>query len=236
VGSGANLYPSAAMAAFVRPGGVITRLVYRENLPEVAYNTVMYDPGGDGVYRARDRYGIPQEIDTRAIWRNWEPVVRAAGAEHYPEHAERFRDADLQALDRSVVVVGDLFALGEDQRAQAAVEFYAGDSFSSDPEQAFAFRSKVIDAVLPGGVVVFGNVLNLPVAKGRGAGHGYQAGDGTLFPNIAYDRGRWDAFLSAHPRVESHTVAEFRGDDQFSAGEEGLGLVVIKLKDAPDGS
>ncbi|MCO5988631.1 hypothetical protein NE235_21220 [Actinoallomurus spadix] len=230
VGSGSNLYPAAAMSAFLRPGGHITRLVYEGNSQEIAYNEVMYDFEGDGIYHGEDRYGIPQEIDTRAIWQNWRPIFKEGGAQYFPDHPANFEDADLKALRRSVVVPGDIFTLPETMRADAAVEFFAGDSMSTDPDVAFAFRSKIIDAVRPGGVVVIGNVLNLPKSKGSGAGEGYTAGEGTLFPNTAYDRARWERFLDDHPRVESYQIFETRGDQQFSAGEEGLGLVVIKLK------
>jgi hypothetical protein len=230
VASGANLAPSAAMVGFLHPEGRITRLVYEGNPHEIAYNKVMYDFDGDGVYRGADRYGIPEEIDTRRIWRPWAPVFKSAGAEYFPDHVERFEDVDIHALGRSDVVVGNVFDIPEDLRADVGVEFYGGDSFSPKLADMFAFRSAVIDAVRPGGVVVFGNVLNLPQVKGGEAGQGYAAGEGTIFPNTAYYREKFEEFLNDHPRVESFTIVEIRGDEQFSAGEEGIGLIVIKLR------
>jgi hypothetical protein len=229
IASGVNLAPSAAVVGFLRPDGRITRLVHERNRQEIAYNEVMYDFDGDGIYRTADRYGIPQEIDARGIWRPWAPIFESAGSKYYPEHIENFADADIQALQRSEVVVGDVFHLPEGQRADVGIEFYSGDSFSTKLTDMFAFRAAVIDAVRPGRVVVIGNVLNNPRVKGGEAGQGYAAGEGTHFPNTAYYREKFEEFLNDHPRVESFTIFESRGDQQFSAGEDGLGLIVIKL-------
>jgi hypothetical protein len=232
IGSGANLYPAAAVVPFLAPGGRVTRLVYENNLQEIEWNKVMLDLDGDGICRGVDRDGVPQELDTRGIWRPWESVFRGHGAEYFPDRAEQFVDADIKALERSEAVTGDVFKLPEELRAELHIEFFAGDSFTTSIEESFAFRRQIIDSVRRGGVVVIGNVLNNPKTAGSGAGQGYTAGDGTLFPNTAYYRSKWEEFLTRLSGVESYEIYETRGEGPgFSAGEDGLGLVVIKMKE-----
>jgi hypothetical protein len=186
-----------------------------------------------------NRFGIPQEIDTRAILGPWDEVIAAAGAEHYPEHAARFERAGDRDLTTTKLRIGDVFTF-QDHDYDLVCEFYAADSMSTKLNVAFEFRDRVIRAARPGGYVVFGNVLNRPEVMGGEAGQGYTAGDGTKFPNIAYDRERWEEWLDAHPLVKSYRIFESRseipGEDQFSAGEDGLGLIIIEVADAPPGT
>jgi hypothetical protein len=238
VGSGANPYPPLAFGTLLSEDGYVEKLIYEANQQEVAYNQVKYGPG-DGIYRNTDRYGIPQEIDTREISEPWGEVVKAAGARHFPEYPEHFERPIDRDLESTRLTPGDIFTFDPgqgDRPVDIAAEFWASDSMSTRWSVAAEFRDQMIRAVRPGGYVVFGNVLNLPAVKGGEAGHGYTAGSGTRFPNIAYDRERWERWLDAHPRVESYRIFESRDEssaEQFSAGEDGIGVFIVKLVDDP---
>ncbi|WP_460359677.1 WXG100-like domain-containing protein [Actinoallomurus bryophytorum] len=238
VASGTNPYPSLTFGPLLSEDGYVEKLVYEANQQEIDYNNVKYGPG-DGIYRNTDRYGIPQEIDTRKIAEPWGEVVKAAGTQHFPGQAEHFERPLDRDMESTRLHVDDIFTFDSghgDHPVDIAAEFYASDSMSTKWAVAAEFRGHVIRAVRPGGYVVFGNVLNLPAVKGGEAGHGYTAGRGTRFPNIAYDRERWQQWLDAHPRVESYRIFESRDEsssDQFSAGEDGIGLFIIKLVDDP---
>ncbi|KAB8188948.1 hypothetical protein FH608_041425 [Nonomuraea phyllanthi] len=110
------------------------------------------------------------------------------------------------------------------------------DSIVKNPDLALQLRNNMIEATKDGGVVLFGLVINKP-GDDSGGGQSYTAGEGTKFPNLAYARESLERFLADHPRVERWEIIESRDDaqgaEQFSAGEEGLAVAVVKLKDAP---
>ncbi|MDN3355928.1 hypothetical protein [Actinomadura sp. DC4] len=237
VGSGTNPYPPAVFEALLSDDGYVEKLVYEANAQEIAFNKAKYGPG-DGIYRNTNRFGIPQELDTRKLAEPWGKVIAEAGAKHFPGQAERFERAVDRDLETTRPRTGDIFTF-TGSGYDVGMEFYAADSMSTRWDVAVEFRDRVIRAVRPGGYVVFGNVLNRPAVRGGEAGQGYTAGDGTLFPNIAYYRERWESFLDEHPLVESYHIIESRDEDtgaqQFSAGEDGIGLIIIRLRDAPPG-
>lgn len=234
IGSGGNLYPAMVLIPMIADDAVVIRQVYRGNPREVNYARVMHGHG-DGVYHYRDRYEVKRSADTRAPWAAFAEVIADAGSTVYPDFSARFRGTNTAALARSDVIAGDIFdfAVSGDRprrRFDVATSFFVHDSISFDPAIAWRAVDCIINAATR--FVVIGQVLNKPI-NDTGSGAGYTAGDGTLFPNTAYSRDDWENYLADHPRVRQHRIAESRDKpndrERFSAGEEGLALIVAEL-------
>ncbi|QFY09513.1 hypothetical protein GBF35_25260 [Nonomuraea phyllanthi] len=232
IGGSGNMYPTQVLHTLLVPEGTVNRVVYTKE--ELRFNQAFLGEG-NGHYHYTDRNFVAHEFPTRAPWPAFSEVIQDAGAQHFPGQAEAFRDTHVRAQTNSTVERGSVFNLPR-QMWDATGEFFVIDSIVKNPDLALQLRNNMIEATKDGGVVLFGLVINKP-GDDSGGGQSYTAGEGTKFPNLAYARESLERFLADHPRVERWEIIESRDDaqgaEQFSAGEEGLAVAVVKLKDAP---
>ncbi|NUS44015.1 MAG: hypothetical protein HOQ24_10055 [Mycobacteriaceae bacterium] len=234
--AGASPIPGMLLAPFLDPGGHgLTQIVYEGSSSEQRYVQALRE---GRPYRRIDPYGLPRTDATDGPVPLFGEVISQAGREVFPGHDQSFANPMARVRGHGEMRTGNIFDhlaghvpdAGEPPRRWDAVAaFYVVDSISADPSVMWQAVDAAVNTAEK--FAVFGLVMNLPAEEGTQEGHGWSAGAGTRFPNTVYSRADWENYLRHHPRIDDakSRIIEFRSDDTFSAGENGVALVMIKL-------
>ncbi|MEU7633817.1 hypothetical protein AB0C34_28210 [Nocardia sp. NPDC049220] len=228
LGGGSNLYPAMVLHLMLhKQDGVVVRLVYKGNQPELEYNWVLSDLDGDGLLRDTVPARGVAVVDTRRPWLKWPTTVVGAAKQHFGTVSET---GLLRRALGSTVVPGDVFEFSPlgvlsplglvfAPRYDIGSDFYVIDSVFTHLGMYYAALLCEIDAVDQ--VLVSGWTIN--------NGGGYASGN-SWYANTRYNRSEREHFLRNHPRVLEVRTFEHTAAASFSENDEGLAVNVTTLR------
>jgi hypothetical protein len=176
IGTGPNLYPSMALAPFVKKpqdGGRLDLLEY--DTPNIDYlcNVLKLDH---------------EHAQPGRVWPNIEKLM-AAEAEHWEEAFKHIRV-------KANVIRGDLFNL-ERHVYDALTSVFTAESMTDDMEVCRRAVRTILDAVKPGGFLAMGFIIG---------SEGYPAGKNTHFPAVYLELDEVKEMFRGHPNIDVFKV------------------------------